>query len=120
MKVSRPGARPTFKAPEIAGAKGLTAKPENAAAKPVAAPRPEAGATHAASKATRVSDIAADLKAGKLTSGAALDKVIERVLDRQLGARAPASLREKVGAALRDALADDPLLASKVRTLERD
>ena len=64
-----------------------------------------------------VSDIGADLKAGRLTPQAAIDKVIERVLDRQVGRKAAASVRQRLGAALRESLTDDPMLAAKVRAL---
>lgn len=67
--------------------------------------------------AARVADIAADLKAGRITREAALERVIESVLDRQLGPHAPAAVREKLSTALRDALADDPLLAEKIAAL---
>jgi hypothetical protein len=124
MKISRPGSHlplgSTSKATEIAGAKTPAAKPEKTSAKGTAKSGVEAPKAHASESASRVSDIAADLKAGKIAPNAALDKVIERVLDRQLGSRASATLREKVGAALREVLTDDPLLASKVRSLGRD
>jgi hypothetical protein len=55
--------------------------------------------------------------AGRITPQAALERVIDRVVERQVGADAPASLREKVGEALRQALEDDPMLAEKVRAL---
>jgi hypothetical protein len=73
-----------------------------------------------ARKAPHVSDIGADLKAGKLTPQAAIDKVIERVLDRQVGRNQGAAIREKLGAALRESLVDDPLLAAKVRALGQE
>jgi hypothetical protein len=65
-------------------------------------------------------DIAADLRAGKLTPAAALERVVERVIDRQLGAEAPAAVREKLRAALYDTLhgdPTDPFLADKLRRL---
>jgi hypothetical protein len=64
-----------------------------------------------------VQDLAAELKAGKLDARAAVDKMIDRVVGVQLGAEAPAHVREKVQAALRDALESDPLLAEKLRGL---
>jgi hypothetical protein len=123
MKVSRP---------THGSQSGLTAKVGTAGeikGKSVAARLAEAGHTGGARRAERaaaprsssaVSDIGADLKAGKITAQAALDKVVERVLDRQLGKKAAAGLREKVGAALRESLADDPLLAAKVRALGQE
>ncbi|HVV53142.1 MAG TPA: hypothetical protein VHO06_26025 [Polyangia bacterium] len=62
-------------------------------------------------------DLAADLKAGKITPQAAVERVIDRVVDKQLGTNAPAAVREKLRAALETAVADDPLLADKIRGL---
>ena len=82
--------------------------------------------THAAERSGKtqgtvsVSDIGADLKTGRLTPEAAIDKVIERVLDQQVGRHAGAKIREKLGAALRESLADDPLLAAKFRALGQE
>jgi hypothetical protein len=63
------------------------------------------------------SDLAAELRAGKITPRAAVDRVIDRVVDKQLGAGAPAATREKLRVALENAVADDPLLADKIRGL---
>jgi hypothetical protein len=79
-----------------------------------------AGKAEKTGKPVSVSDIGADLKAGKLTPQAAIDKVIERVLDRQVGRKAGPAVREKLGAALRESLADDPLLAAKIRALGQE
>ena len=62
-------------------------------------------------------DISARLKTGSLDAKAAVEHVLERVLDRQLGANAPAPIREQVRAALQDAIATDPLLIEKVKAL---
>ncbi len=43
--------------------------------------------------------------------------MIDRVVDKQLGTNAPAAVREKLRAALETAVADDPLLADKIRGL---
>jgi hypothetical protein len=43
--------------------------------------------------------------------------VIDRVVDKQLGVGAPAATREKLRVALENAVADDPLLADKIRGL---
>jgi hypothetical protein len=83
-----------------------------------AAPAGTSGpAAVAAPPATGVSDLAAALKAGKLSPQAAVDHVIDRIVDKQLGAHAPAAAREKLRAALESAVADDPLLAEKIRGL---
>ena len=71
----------------------------------------------AAGAAGSVTDLAADLKAGKISPKAAVDRVIDRVVDKQLGANAPAATREKLRTALENAVADDPLLADKIRGL---
>lgn len=76
-----------------------------------------AGATSSAAATSGVADLAAALKAGTLTPKAAVDRVIDRVVQNQLGADAPAAAREKLRAALEDAVADDPLLAEKIRGL---
>ena len=62
-------------------------------------------------------DIAAELKAGKIDPKAALDKVVERVLDRQLGANAPVALRAELRSTLCDTISSDPLLAERLRGL---
>jgi hypothetical protein len=62
--------------------------------------------------------IAADIKAGRLTPGAAVEKLLDQVVAKQLGADAPAALREKIRAALQETLQDDPLLAEKLASLE--
>ena len=71
-----------------------------------------------ATGATPVSDVAADLRAGKLTPGTAVDKVVERVLARQLGPDAPPGIRDRVRVALQDALENDPTLAEKLTRLQ--
>ena len=76
-----------------------------------------AGSAGAAAPATGVADLAAALKAGTLSPAAAVDRVIDRVVEKQLGAHAPAAAREKLRAALETAVADDPLLAEKIRGL---
>jgi hypothetical protein len=120
MKVSGPGsglppdgAPPAADVKERQGAAFAEKLDRPAGASPAEGP----GAPPAAGRAELVGDIAADLRAGKLTAQAAVDKVVERILDRQLGLHAPAAVRERVGAALRDALETDPLLAEKVRAL---
>jgi hypothetical protein len=107
------------KAPGIAGAKGKAFADKLASAERAAGLAGGPEKTAAVRKASVVSDIAADLKTGKLGPKAALDKVVERVIDRQLGKAAAPALRAQLGAALRESLADDPLLMAKVRALGR-
>jgi len=61
--------------------------------------------------------IAADLRAGRLQPREAIEKVLDRVVTSQLGADAPAAMREKVRAALLETLESDPLLAEKLAEL---
>ena len=119
-KVTGPGGGPPGAAP-----------PGNDESRPVAESRPafadklkSAGAptgttgTPASSAAGSVTaDLAADLKAGKISPQTAVDRVIDRVVDKQLGTNAPAAAREKLRTALENAVADDPLLADKIRGL---
>jgi hypothetical protein len=126
MKISRtssphqPG--PLDKTPSVGGAggKGFAAKLGAAKTEVVGKGSLAAGKAEKARKSMPVSDIGAELKAGRLTPQAAIDKVIERVLDRQVGRKAGPAVREKLGAALRESLADDPLLAAKVRALGQE
>ena len=75
----------------------------------------EAGAASAARGLT--GDVATELSAGRIDAKAAIDKVIQRVIDKQVGPGAPAAVREKVRAALESAIADDPLLSEKIKAL---
>jgi hypothetical protein len=63
-------------------------------------------------------DLAAELQAGRLQPGAAVEEVVSRILERQLGPDAPTAVKEQVRAALQDAIESDPLLAEKLSQLE--
>jgi hypothetical protein len=65
------------------------------------------------------SKIAAELEAGRLQPQQAVERVLQQVLSRQVGDDAPPAVREKIRAALQDALETDPLLADKLRRLNR-
>ena len=80
---------------------------------------PAAATTDAVATPNRAAtaDLAAALKAGQITPKAAVDRVIDRIIDRQIGANAPTAVREKLRTALEIAVADDPLLADKIRGL---
>ena len=81
-------------------------------------PRPGPPATPARpAELNATTAIAGDLDTGRLTPAAAVDRVLEQVLAQQVGADAPAAVRERVRAALQDALENDPLLAEKLRRL---
>ncbi len=86
------------------------------AASPAGAVAPAARAT-AGQAEHFAADIGANLGAGRITPDAAINQVIHRILDRQIGADAPAAVRQRVDAALRDALESDPMLLEKVRSL---
>lgn len=76
-------------------------------------------ATAHAGQPNPVADIGAALKAESMTATAAVDQVIERVLVQHLGSTGSVATRREVEAALRDHLAEDPLLAAKVRALSQ-
>ena len=61
--------------------------------------------------------LAAEVDAGKLDARAAVDRLIEHVVNLQLGSDASPQAREQVAAALRDAVASDPLIAEKLKGL---
>jgi len=124
MKVSRPpgaaSAGSAAKAPGLTGPKGKGFATKLDQAEKLAGTRGGVDRSAGSRRTSAVSDIGVDLKAGKITAETAIDRVVERVLDRQLGKKATTALREKVGAALRDSLADDPLLAAKVKALSSE
>jgi len=126
MKISRTSSpqvpNTAGKTPRVGGArgKGFAAKLTAAHSKGVEKDPLATGQSEKARGALSIADIGADLKTGKLSPQAAIDKVIERVLDRQVGHKAGAKVRERVGAALRESLADDPLLAAKFRALAQE
>ena|SRR2546421_10721562 len=122
MKISGPGA-PGAPVPPGEG-KGVeeTAAPgeKGFAEKLGKAGAPDAAAAAESQQAGAlgaVADIIADLRAGKVTAQAAVERVIDRVLAQQMGPNAPPAVREQVSAALRQALEDDPLVAAKLRAL---
>lgn len=123
MKISRTSSpqqpSATGKATNVGGAsgKGFAAKLGAAKTESVNKGAQAAGKAEKARQSVDVSDLGAELKSGRLTPQAAIDKVIERVLDSQVGPKAGAAVREKLGASLRESLADDPMLAAKVRAL---
>ncbi len=101
--------RPSTGAPRFADKLGQT----DAAAR---ASKPDAGRPPGG-QVKLTADLSTDLRAGKITPKTAVDRVIDRVVEKQLGADAPPATREKLRAALEDAVADDPLLADKIRSL---
>jgi hypothetical protein len=121
MKIARPASpQPSAAAGKASGAargtgKGFAAKLENARAKSgVTAELAQPART---GTSTSVADLGADLRAGRITPHAAIDKVIDRIIAKQLGIHAAPAAKAKIGGALRERLADDPLLAAKIRAL---
>jgi predicted Fe-Mo cluster-binding NifX family protein len=121
MRVSKPPAGslsglpvglPAAKAP---GAKGFADKlarvSGTAKARTTAAPAARAG------RVSSVTDIGKALKAGQITPQMALDRVVERIVARRVGPNGTAAVRDKISAALRQTLEDDPMLAAKIRAL---
>ena len=84
-------------------------------AETVGGPGPTRAAEVAGDPAVRA--LAAEVDAGKLDAHAAVDRLIEHVIDLQLGAGASPQAREQIGAALREAVASDPLIAEKLKQL---
>lgn len=76
-----------------------------------------AAGTAAPSGGIAVADLAGALRAGHITSRAAVDELVNRIVSQQLGPQAPAGVREQVRAALEEALENDPLLAAKLRQI---
>jgi hypothetical protein len=122
-KVSGPGSGPPpvggpgdDKVDGPAGAGGPKFADKLAADK-LGAAAPQGAADPAVAARGLTADVAAEFAAGRIDAKAALDRVIQRVIDKQLGVGAPAAVREKVRAALESAVADDPLLSDKIKSL---
>jgi hypothetical protein len=120
---SKAGAAGEIGAADASSAVGRTESSGRAFAEKLAAAGTPSGSPAAPAATARppephaTSAVAAALDAGQLTPGAAVDKVLEQVLARQVGADAPAAVRERVRAALKEALESDPLLAEKLKRL---
>jgi hypothetical protein len=84
---------------------------------PVAGPSAQSKPPEAERAKSFVSDIGDALESGAITPEAAVDQVVDRVLDNQLGANAPAKLRSEVESAMRDAIETDPVLGAKIKSL---
>ena len=121
MRVSKPpagslsGLPVGLPAAKGAGAKGFADKlarvSGTAKARTAAAPAARAG------RVSSVADIDKSLKAGQITPQMALDRVVERIVARRVGPDGPTAVREKISAALRQTLEDDPMLAAKIHAL---
>src|SRR5215211_7113996 len=111
MKINRPGPGgptgpaddgPKLEKTEKAGGAGFAGKLEKTGGPAGPAPAGGQGPVAGAQLGTPspVADIAADLKAGKITPEVAVERAMARVMDTHVGAEAPAGLRTKVEAAL--------------------
>jgi len=117
MKITGPGsASPPDGPNDTSGAKeaGRSGK---AFADKLSAPESTQKVAGAEASTIITADITSELKAGRLKPEVAIERVVDRVLERQLGADAPAAVRDQVRAALRDAIEADPILAEKFRSL---
>lgn len=76
-------------------------------------------ATRGADMKHLVADIAADLKAGRLGTEAAMDKLVNRIVERQVDSSAAPELRAQVEAALRTTLQNDPFVGAQLSALGR-
>ncbi|HEX3695977.1 MAG TPA: hypothetical protein VH374_11360 [Polyangia bacterium] len=103
--IERPQGGPPTSSERLASGSGV------AQTEAAATPAPGVVGTH---------DIAAALRAGALPPAAAMDQLIERIVNQQLSAAAPTALRDSLRETLRDALETDPMLAAKLREIARD
>jgi hypothetical protein len=76
------------------------------------------GADKSSSSQRRLTgDIGDALEKKEISADAAVDQVMTRILDNQLGSSTPPGARAQVENALREALDSDPLLSSKLKSL---
>jgi hypothetical protein len=127
MKINGPGQPPAAGVPDAESTKAVseaagnarTGESERAFADKLDRPAGiTPGSAAAPSGGVPVADLAAELRAGRLGSRAAVDELVNRIIAQQLGPQAPAGVREQVRAALQEALESDPLLADKLRRLD--
>jgi hypothetical protein len=92
---------------------------ETGAAQPATTAEAPAAAARSATPSF-IGDISAKLREGKLTPQEAVDQVMNRILDRQLGEGAPAGVRSEVESAMKNALDSDPVLTAKMGHLRAE
>ncbi|MEK6606265.1 MAG: hypothetical protein AABZ30_01260 [Myxococcota bacterium] len=105
MKIQGPGDTPPASPTEAGGAE---------ASAPVAATEP----TREAAGVDALRALAEDLRTGRITSGQALDRLVERAVAQVAGAASSDTL-ERLRAALLDLATRDPILSEKLRRLDR-
>jgi hypothetical protein len=76
-----------------------------------------AGARTSSAGGKLTGDIAEALVNKEITPEAAVDQVVNRILDKQVGPGTKSATRASVETALREALESDPVLSSKVKSL---
>jgi hypothetical protein len=124
MKVTGPGSQTPTGAAEEAKAPQTTEGPSfSDKLDRAGAPKPSASAGGAAKTSApggkMTGDIAAALARKDITPETAVDQVVNRILDKQVGASAgtKSATRASVENALRDAIETDPVLQAKVKSL---
>jgi len=71
----------------------------------------------ASPNADSIGALAQSLDTGAISPHQAVEAVIQKIIDSRLGPSAPQSVRSELAERLKEALADDPILASQVRRL---
>jgi hypothetical protein len=121
MKVTGPGSQIPTGAPEETKATdakegtGFADKLDRTAETNQGSPATPAARTTPQGKLT--GDIAAALARKEITPETAVDQVVSRILDTQVGPGTKSATRASVETALRDALETDPVLSAKVKSL---
>ena len=78
-----------------------------------------AARTEASPAADPVSNVAADLRAGRIDVATALDRIVARAMESGPASALPPAQRRELEAFLRQSLADDPSLLALTKDLER-
>ena len=122
MRVNRPSGQPApggvdstseaVETEEVGAAGDL-----EAAAEVEAEPVQVTARTMAEPKLVLTRDLGEALEAGQISVEGALARVVDRMLDRQLGEGAPEGLRGRLEATLNELLETDPVLSARVARL---
>jgi len=106
---------------EAPGAASLTPRSVSGTGTPATERTSAARTAAAASESRQTSPVAQELGAalegGRVGLKEATQKLIEHVLDQQVGPDAPVALREKLRGVLAESLESDPVLKDKLRAL---
>lgn len=79
----------------------------------------EAGASEAPPQAEGIQAVADDLRAGRIDTSEAVERLVQRALESQAAEALPPAMRAELEQHIRRALADDPSLAALTKDLER-